>query len=278
MIARVFPRLTEATPTDSMAFIGSPPLFFEREVSEVHISVSWTDDLPDVDRLCLQWEKVAPVRVGGPACGDPGGEFTPGRYLRPGYVITSRGCPNRCWFCHAWKREGNVVRELEVKDGWNVLDSNLLACSEGHIRKVFEMLERQPARAQFTGGLEAARLKPWHVDLLWRLRPEQMFFAYDTPDDYEPLVAAGQLLRRADFTRSHLRCYVLIGHPKDTLAEAENRLMQTWDAGFLPAAMLWQGDHRNESQEWRDLQRHWMRPAITKKHVRELVTAGWKEG
>jgi hypothetical protein len=40
------------------------------------------------------------------------------------------------------KREG-PVRELPVCEGANILDDNLLACSEAHIRKVFQMLEGQ---------------------------------------------------------------------------------------------------------------------------------------
>ena len=37
----------------------------------------------------------------------------------------------------------NPLRELEVKPGWVVQDSNLLACSEAHVREVFAMLREQ---------------------------------------------------------------------------------------------------------------------------------------
>jgi hypothetical protein len=86
------------------------------------------------------------------------------------------------------------------------------------------------------------------------------------------LIEAGRMLRRADFTRRHCRCYVLIGHPKDSISEAEKRLLESWDAGFMPAAMLWQGDKPNADDDWRALQRAWIRPAITRRHVRELLT------
>ena len=154
------------------------------------------------------------MKIGGPATGMAGGEFVPGRYLREGYVITSRGCPNMCWFCSVPIREGNI-RELPIRDGWNVLDDNLLACSEAHVRNVFAMLARQRERAQFTGGLEAARMKRWIAEGLRELHPKQIFFAYDTPCDRDPLHAAGKLLRSVGFTTaSHtLRAYVLIGYP-----------------------------------------------------------------
>ena len=75
--------------------------------------------------------------------------------MKKGYVITSRGCPNRCWFCAVPKREGYALRELPVIDGWIVTDDNLLACSDRHIKEVFDMLKRQPDRPQLVGVLEA---------------------------------------------------------------------------------------------------------------------------
>lgn len=267
MIARVFPRRTEATPTDMHAFVGSPDLFVPKDIREVQISCSFVEDKPVAECLALDWRSIAPVKIGGPAYDDPGDDFVPGKFIKKGYVITSRGCPNSCWFCHAWKREGQVVRELPITEGWNLLDSNLLACSEGHIRSVFAMLKQQSQRAQFTGGLEPARLRDWHINLLWDLRPEQIFCAYDTPDDLEPLRNAGRLLYSADFTRRHCRCYVLVGYPKDTMLDAERRLLEAWDAGFMPCAMLWAD---NKDNGWGQLQRKWARPAITRSVVKKL--------
>ena len=166
-IIRVFPRRTAATPTDDLVRVGTGPGLFD-QADEVHVSVTFTWDLPAAERLAKAWEPVAPVRIGGPATGEAGGDFTPGRYVKGGYVLTSRGCPNRCWFCSVWRREGAEIRELPITAGWNVLDDNLLACSDQHIRNVFEMLKGQKSngRIQFTGGLEAKRLKPWHVEVM----------------------------------------------------------------------------------------------------------------
>jgi len=266
-IARVFARKTKASPTDALAFYG-PPGLFPPDADEVHVSVTFREDMPWAEVLARQWSHIARVKVGGPATGMRGGEFRPGLYLKPGYVITSRGCPNRCWFCDAWKREGNVVRELPITDGSNILDDNLLACSEAHIRAVFAMLGRQQGPIQFTGGLEAKRLLPWHVELLRSVRAKQMFFAYDTPDDYEPLLAAGKLLLAAGFTGESkaLRAYVLIGYRGDTPEKASYRLEQTLEAGFVPMAMLWSGPKgKTKDQIWTKLQRSWARPAMIKR-------------
>ena len=95
-----------------------------------------------------------------------------------------------------------------------------------------------------------------------------MYFAYDTPDDHEPLIEAGKKLRYADFTRRHLYCYVLIGFPKDNFKDAERRLIQTWSAGFMPMAMLWKNKDGDVNEEWRKFQRLWARPAIIRTRMK----------
>ena len=143
-----------------------------------------------------------------------------------------------------------------------MLDDNLLACSETHIRKVFDMLKDQPERPVFTGGLEAKLLKPWHVDLLREVKAARMYFAYDTPDDYEPLVNAGRLLREVGISKTSHRahCYVLIGYPGDTMEKAEKRLRDAWKAGFFPYAMLYRDNNGNVQNVWIKFQRLWVRP------------------
>ena len=164
----------------------------------------------------------------------------PGRYIKPGYVFTSRGCPRRCWFCSVWKRDP-VPRLLPIIDGWKILDDNLLACPREHVEAVFAMLRRQGRRIEFTGGLEALSLQDYQVELLASLRPRpSMFFAYDPGED--------------------------------TFAAAEQRLQQMLAIGFTPHAMLWRPETPSQmkyapEESWRAFQREWARPAIV--HARE---------
>ena len=275
-VARVFPRKTSFSPDDKLAFFGPPPITLSiGDFCEAHISVTFSYDLAAGKRLADDWNQFCDVKIGGPALGDPGEIFVSGRYLRKGYVITSRGCPNNCWFCDVPKREGREMRELPITEGDNILDSNLLACSDIHIIKVFEMLERQNETIKLTGGLEAARLKTWHIEWLWKLRPKIIFFAYDTPDDLAPLIEVGKLMRYADFTRNHLRCYVLIGYPNDDFSSAEDRLVTAWKAGFLPMAMLWRDKKGLRSKEWARFQRLWARPALIKRTMRTNFFKKW---
>ena len=259
-ILRVFPRKTKATPEDDYVVIGRPGLFIPDDITEIHISVTFTWDLSEAEILAKEWSRFGPVKIGGPATGMRGDDFTPGLYLKQGYVVTSRGCPNRCWFCSVPKREGDI-RELPITEGWNVIDDNLLACSEKHIRAVFEMLNRQKHRPEFTGGMEAKRLKPWHVELFKKLRPKQIFFAYDTPDDLPPLEEASRLFCEAKYgNRTILRCYVLIGYPGDTFQRATERLETVKTLGFCPMAMLYRDKTGETTQDWRKFQRSWARP------------------
>lgn len=264
-IIRVFPRRTKATPDDDLAYCGPPDLFAEAD--EVHVSVTFTWDKARAEQLAEDWRYVAPVKLGGVAYGDDSLEFIPGRYVRPGYTITSRGCPRRCWFCGVWKK-WPTPNVLPIYDGWNILDDNLLACPRDHVEAVFAMLRRQRRRVEFTGGLEALSLEDYQVDLLASLSPRpSMFFAYDPGDERSTLESAAKRLLEAGFTRqSHrLRCYVLIGYPKDNFEAATARLGEMMALGFTPFAMLWRPERHEEkyapAPEWRAFQRRWARPA-----------------
>ncbi len=271
-LIRVFPSRTKATPDDELAYFGPPDFFAEAD--EVHVSVTFTWDIPAAERLAEQWRHVAPLKVGGPAYEKSGQgypiDFVPGRYIKPGYTFTSRGCPRRCWFCSVWKRYPTSTPIPNFADGWNVLDDNLLACERSHVEAVFDMLRRQGRRVEFTGGLEALSLQDYQVDLLASLKPRpNCFFAYDPQDEFDTLASAAERLLAAGFTaRSHrLRCYVLIGYPKDTFAEAEARLNRIMSVGYTPMAMLWRPEKPSQARhapgpDWRRFQRQWARPAI----------------
>jgi hypothetical protein len=258
-LVRVFPRKTNATPDDENVRFTGPGLFDEPE--EVHVSVTWTWDIPKAEHLAHQWRMICDnVQVGGPAYGDPGGEFTPGLYLRNGYTITSRGCPNRCWFCTVHEREGSI-RELPIHDGYILQDNNILACSRQHIEAVFAMLSRQKEPVRFSGGLEAKLLEPWHVEAISKMRLKSVWMAYDTSDDYGPLAAAAKMFKDAGVitpTKHFICCYVLIGWPRDTFEYAERRLTQVLELGIMPFAMLYNhGEGLKDKDEWIHFAKTW---------------------
>lgn len=277
MIARVFPRKTAMSPTDDLAFFGEPTLeniadCMKKGVEAVHISVTFTWDLKRAEDLYYAWQILGvPVEVGGPAFDDRMGDFTPGMYLKDGMLFTSRGCTKDCWFCSVPRCAHGEIKELPIYDGWNIMDDNILATSEKHFRAVCEMLKRQKQRAVFSGGLEPALLQQWQADLLREVNPARIYTAYDTKDDLEPLIEMGKKLQNAGFRHSahSMRCYVLIGYDGDSFEDAEKRLNQTIEAGFVPYAMLYRGEDGAYSSEWRRFQREWCRPIITGKKFNE---------
>jgi len=254
-----------------LSFFGPPDLLaYMAEPDEIHVSVTFSSDKPKAEALAEAWSRVAPTTIGGRVYGEYALEFTPGQYIKQGYLLTSRGCPRRCWFCDVWKRRPEATPIPVLHEGWNILDDNLLACPEWHVRRVFEMLQRQHRRIHFTGGLEALSLQDYQVDLLASLKPLPVcFFAYDPGDAFETLESAARRMLAAGFTKqSHgLRTYVLVGYPFDTFDKAERRLRDMLRIGFKPMAMLWQPDTPaaekwRPAPAWRHFQRQWARPAI----------------
>jgi hypothetical protein len=262
-IIRVFPRRTNMTPSDELAFVGDPPLF-RPEADEVHVSCTFTWDLDEARRLQDSWSRFYPtVRLGGPALDDPGGEFTPGLYLAEGATITSRGCPKRCEWCWVPVREGKI-RLLEIHPGNNICDNNLLACPRFHVEQVFKMLESQHG-IRFTGGLDTLLLADWHI--AWFMvnlrRTKAMFFAADDWRGVNRLDAVADTL--AGIPRDKKFCYVLVGHKGETIPEAEDRLETVWELGFMPFAQFYRGpDEQPKTPAWQKLARNWSRPALIK--------------
>jgi hypothetical protein len=78
------------------------------------------------------------------------------------------------------------------------------------------------------------------------LKPQTLYFAYDTADDYEPLSNASKLLRQNEKLNTlinghHVRCYILCGYKGDTVEKAENRIIKAANLGFFPMTMLLDG-------------------------------------
>ena len=264
-IIRVFARRTKFTPTDDLAFYGGPPLYSTPELP-VYVSVTFTWDIARGRELADAWRyRSGAVRLGGPAFGiGRPGEFVPGRFLKEGITITSRGCPNRCPFCLVPDREGKI-RELTIRAGSNVADNNLLACSRRHVGSVFEMLRTQ-RQIRFSGGLEAARVTDEIVEELRGLRIKFIWLAYDNEDRKRAVLRAVERLKRY-FTQEKIRCYALIGYHGDTLDAAEGRLRWLYEIGTFPYAMQYRlpvasfaESFLQPGRAWRDLAGRWKNP------------------
>jgi len=150
---------------------------------------------------------------------------------------------------------------LEIKPGWILQDNNLLATPHWHQAAVYEMLRTQSRKVSFPGGLDARLVDDWVADQLRTLRINQVFLAADTEAALGALETAVDKLRF--LSRRQLRCYVLLAHGGETVAQAEERLEAVWEIGCLPFAQLYQPPDRyiDYSRPWKQLARTWSRPA-----------------
>jgi hypothetical protein len=261
-IIRVFPRKTNCTPTDGLAFVGNPPL--DRPVAdEVHVSCTFTWDIKQAKYLALAWHQYYPVvKLGGVAFDMQPNGFTPGMYVKAGITFTTRGCNNQCPFCLVSKREGKLRQYNDFPAGNIIQDNNILQADQSHWDKVISMLKAQRA-IEFIGGLDARLVTDRKADDIRGLRVRQVFLASDYKDAIKPLTKA---VKKLKLSINKTRCYVLIAYNGETIPEARERLEAVYRAGAMPFAQLYQPPDRwiGYSPEWKKLQWIFSRPAATK--------------
>ena len=124
------------------------------------------------------------------------------------------------------------------------------------------MLKRQPLSASFLGGLEARLLSDWHIELMKTVVISRCYFAYDEPEDREPLYEAAKKIWAAGYSSSSHRfsCYVLIGYEGDTFTDAVERIKCVMRMGFTPYAMLYRDEIGKRDPEWVSFQAQWANP------------------
>lgn len=176
-IIRVFAsKSKQYTPIDTYAFFGPPPMAeLIPEHREVHVSSIFSWDMARAEELAFQWEVATdkPVKLGGPAFNTPVEGFTPGLYLKPNIIFTSRGCNNNCPWCIVPGLEGKLT-ELPITPGNIIQDNNFLQTSHQHKNKVFEMLKGQRGIC-FKGGLEVDLIDGCFVEAVRGLRIAELW-------------------------------------------------------------------------------------------------------
>ena len=259
-IIRVFPRRTSQTPTDSMVFVGDPPMI-RPEAEVVHIDCTFTWDIDKAQKLKDAWGQYYPVKLGGCAFDSKPNEFIPGMYVKHGVTFTTRGCNNQCPWCLVSKREGKLKQYKEFAIGNIIQDNNILQSDKVHWDKVIQMLKTQ-REIELAGGLDVRLVNDNNADDIRSLKIKQVFLACDTKALLKPL---RQAVKRLQLPIRKARCYVLIAFNGETISAARERLEDVYHSGALPFAQLYQPPDKwiNYSKEWRDLARIFSRPAIT---------------
>jgi hypothetical protein len=274
-IIRVFPTKTSHTPDDELVFFGPPPFeFLIPEANEVHVSVTFTWDREEGEKLFGMWQDIFPGRtkLGGPAFNSPNDDFVPGMYLKQGVTRSTKGCFRKCDFCMVPEREGKFKLLNKFYPGHIVQDNNLIGAPMKHLIKVFEMLEKQ-SRVTFSGGIDVRIMTQEKADLFKKLKIETIFMAYDQEEQYEYLVKACEMLKPLKPAR--LSAYVLVGYEDDTPEAAEQRLRKAFMAGCYPYMMFYRDDHGFSKAAidpaYNELKGHWNNRAATHMHMKKIM-------
>lgn len=275
-IIRVFPERNTYTPDDDMAFVGFPPLWIP-DHDEVHISCTFTWDMDYCEQLAIAWEAATdkPVKLGGVAFGDAGGEFVPGKYVKQGVTFTSRGCNNNCPWCFVRQREGKLT-ELPIVPGNIIQDNNFLQTSREHQAKVFEMLKTQ-RQIEFRGGLENRLINPWFAEKCAELQAEHklraLWLAVDTDAALDSFAKALEILRGSGLKVNNGNMMVYALSYGQNLEADEKRMRAIYELGGMPRCQLYRAPTRNKTRYPKDVEawsRIFQRPALTKAYFRRV--------
>jgi hypothetical protein len=163
------------------------------------------------------------------------------------------GCPGDCPWCVVPACEGSESRTVAWLDSLInprsdflvLLDANILACPDWPNH--FENIRNRGLTVHFTQGLDirfindmvAAELAKLKISNLHRT-DNQVFFAWDRPDNEHQVIAGINALVKAGFKSYNLRFYILVGY--DTTWEQDwHRFNVLQELGCKPFIMCYQG-------------------------------------
>jgi hypothetical protein len=213
---------------------------FTPELDKAHISAifSWERPLAEEWKLTLE-DRGCAVEWGGP------GISTETRRDIEDYPLegfshsyTSVGCIRDCPWCIV-PRMWDGVREL---DEWGyapvMLDSNILATSDKHKRKVIDCLGGR--RVNWEAGLDTRLLDKDNAEFVERTSASALYLAWDSGDDDEPLVKALENLYSVGVNPPHrTTVYILTGY-EGGWESGWYRAQRCKDLGVTPFIMLYQ--------------------------------------
>jgi len=141
--------------------------------------------------------------------------------------VTTRGCIRKCWFCVAWKKEGNIRVIADLYDIWDgksknvvFIDNNILAVPE-HFIKVCSQAQKENIKIDFNQGLDIRLLTKELAQVMKDTRMVAYRFAFDSMGIKDIVVSGIEILKSVGINFPDL--YVFAG-PKTSFDDALSRL------------------------------------------------------
>jgi hypothetical protein len=131
------------------------------------------------------------------------------------YGFLTRGCVRRCKWCVVPQKEGAIQAAGDIEEILQggksaiLMDNNILA-SEYGLRQL-EKIAKIGCRVDFNQGLDARLVSEAVAAILARIKwIKYIRFAFDTPEQFAPLLRAITLLNRSGVASSRIFVYVLL--------------------------------------------------------------------
>lgn len=186
--------------------------------------------------------------------------ITPDYTLYPDFEFsigfTSRGCIRRCPFCIVPDKEGKIREHSKLSDFVRhkkvvLIDNNFLA-SPAWEDKLIEMIDRDLA-VDFNQGLDIRLMNERMAELLAKLKPEKIRFAFDDIKVEKKIVKGIKLLKSAgyDISFHNVMSYVLVGY-NSTIEEDIYRCELLHGLGVLSYVMVYEGSPKilHQLKKW----------------------------
>ncbi len=176
------------------------------------------------------------------------------------YGFLTRGCPRGCGFCHVASKEGKCSYKVaDLDEFWKgqkkiiLSDPNMLA-SPDH-KDLLQQLADSSARVEFNQGLDIRLLTGDNLDLLRKIKLDQIHFAFDRWQDkdiIEPRLRAFKEETGYNKDKGHVVVYILVNY--DTTIEQDlYRIQLCRELNFAPYPMIYDKAHADPI--YRKLQR-----------------------
>lgn len=166
------------------------------------------------------------------------------------YGFLSRGCPRGCDFCIVEKKEGRCsVKVADLSEFWRgqknivLCDPNILACKEW--KDLLQQLIDSGARVDFIQGLDIRLMTEEKIEMLNRIRIQDIHFAWDRYEDKAKVLPKFQLWSEKSTHRVHGRhgtVYTIVNF-STTLKQDLERIYTLRELQYDPYVMIYDKEH-----------------------------------